>query len=194
MRATIMNEKEWVQSIIPAIEKVLQKKDKQLFIKEAFKLLYAYEVKSYIGDEPEEKNNTKFKFETDILIGEQNENGTWIPRVIIEAKLESVTTHDAITYSQKAMAHKNVHPYLRYGIIIGKIPNIPGRLIRHGQNFDFMLAVEDYKPNPERLRAIVELLWNEVEASRRIENMIYDSRSKSKAELMVLHRPLVTGR
>lgn len=188
-----MNEKEWVQSIIPAIEKELQKKNSQLFIKESFKLPYAYEVKSYTGDEPEEKNNTNFKFETDILIGEQNENGTWIPRVIIEAKLESVTTHDAITYSQKAMAHKNVHPYLRYGIIVGKIPNIPGRLIRHGNNFDFMLAVEDYKPSPERSQAIVKLLLEEVEASRRIENMIFDSRTKAKAELMVLHRPLVIG-
>jgi len=188
----MMSEKVWVQSIIPAIEKGLKKKYKGIFIQEAFKLPYAYEVKSYTGDEPEEKINTKF--ETDVLIGEYNDNGTWIPRVIIEAKLESVTTHDAITYSQKAMAHKNVHPYLRYGIIVGKILNIPGRLIRHGQNFDFMLAVEDYKPSPARLNAIVKLLLEEVEASRNLENMIYDSRSKAKAELMVLHRPLVVGK
>lgn len=186
-----MSEKEWVQSIIPAIEKVLQKKDKQLFIKEAFKLLYALEVKSYTENEPNKPVDSRF--ETDILIGEKK-NGTWIPRVVIEAKLGSVTTHDAITYSQKAMAHKNVHPYLRYGIIVGKIPNIPGRLIRHGNNFDFMLAVEGYKPSPARLKVIVKLLLDEVEASRRIENMIYDSRSKTKAELMVLHRPLVVGK
>lgn len=184
-----MNEKEWVQSIIPAIEKGLKMKYNEIFIQEAFKLPYAYEVKSYTEKEPNEPVCSRF--ETDILIGEMKD-GTWIPRVIIEAKLESVTTHDAITYSQKAMAHKNVHPYLRYGIIIGKIPNIPGRLIRHGQNFDFMLAVEGYKPSPARLNTIVELLQDEVETSRRIENMIYDSRSKSKAELMVLHRPLVT--
>lgn len=185
-----MNEKEWVQSIIPVIEKELQKKNKQLFIKEAFKLPYALEVKSYTENKPNEPVYSRF--ETDILIGEKK-NGTWIPRVVIEAKLESVTTHDAITYSQKALAHKNVHPYLRYGIIIGKMPNIPGRLIRHGQNFDFMLTVEDYKPSPERFQAIVKLLLDEVEASRRLENMIYDSRSKTKAKLMVLHRPLVIG-
>lgn len=187
-----MNEKEWVKSIIPAIEKGLQKKNNKLFIKEAFKLPYAFEVKSYFDDEPKEPSKTKF--ETDILIGEHLKNGLWIPRVVIEAKLESVTTHDAITYSQKAQAHKNVHPYLRYGIIVGKIPNIPGRLIRHGNNFDFMLAVEDYKPNTARLNAIIKLLLEEVEASRRLENMMFDSRSKTKAELMILHRPLVEGK
>ncbi|GAI54911.1 unnamed protein product, partial [marine sediment metagenome] len=57
----------------------------------------------------------------------------------IEGKINSVTTHGAITYSQKASTHKNVHPYLRYGILLGNRKHypLPGRLFRHGAYFDF---------------------------------------------------------
>ncbi|GAB4286004.1 MAG: hypothetical protein Kow0081_4020 [Candidatus Dojkabacteria bacterium] len=65
----------------------------------------------------------------------------------IEAKINSVTTHDAITYSQKAQTHKNVHSYLRYGILIGNRKDyaLPGRLFRHGQHFDFMLSWKSFE-------------------------------------------------
>ncbi len=45
----------------------------------------------------------------------------WKPRVVVEAKLGKVTTNDAITYSQKASTHRAVHPYLRYGIMLGDL-------------------------------------------------------------------------
>ena len=31
----------------------------------------------------------------------------WKPRVVVEAKLGSITTHDAITYNQKAATHRD---------------------------------------------------------------------------------------
>ncbi len=41
----------------------------------------------------------------------------------------SITTHDVITYSHKAATHRQVHPYLRYGILWVEENNIlPGRL------------------------------------------------------------------
>ena len=87
-------------------------------------------------------------YETDILVGEHITDQIWKPRIIIEAKIGRITTHDAITYSRKALTHKNVHPYLRYGILIGNRSHhpLPGRLFRHGENFDFMQSWISYKP------------------------------------------------
>ena len=68
----------------------------------------------------------------------------WVPRVVVEFKL-GFTTHDALTYSAKAATHKNIHPYLRYGVVIarGKAREaISSKMMRHGHNFDFMLILE----------------------------------------------------
>ena len=64
---------------------------------------------AYFENEPEQENY--IGYETDILIFEKFDKKRWKPRIIIETKINSVTTHDAITYSQKAQTHKYVHPY-----------------------------------------------------------------------------------
>jgi len=86
------------------------------------------EIISYKDNQPEETN--LIKYETDLIICQNLSENEWKPRIIIEGKLNSVTTHDAITYSQKAATHKNVHPFLRYGILIGNRKHfpLPGRL------------------------------------------------------------------
>ena len=78
--------------------------------------------------------------ETDLLVFEKTD--IIKPRIIIESKINSVTTHDAITYIYKAQTHKNVTPYIRYGIMLGNRKHypLPGRLFRHGTNFDFMIS------------------------------------------------------
>jgi hypothetical protein len=40
-------------------------------------------------------------------------------RVIVEGKTKGATTHDALTYSDNAATHTRVHPYLRYGMLVG---------------------------------------------------------------------------
>ena len=94
---------------------------------------------SYTGQKPEE---VKRAYETDLLVSEKVTDQKWKPRLIIEVKIKAVTTHDAITYSQKASEHKIVHPYLRYGILVGSREHypLPGLLFRHGVHFDFMLS------------------------------------------------------
>jgi len=78
---------------------------------------------NYKDDEP---GDSKYiKYETDLLVYQKINNEKWKPRIIIEGKINSVTTHDAITYSQKASTHKNVHPYVRYGILIGNRKQYP---------------------------------------------------------------------
>ena len=65
---------------------------------------YSSEIIKYNGNDPIKQ---KFmKYETDILILEEMGNDEWKPRVIIEAKINSITTHDAITYSKKSQTHK----------------------------------------------------------------------------------------
>jgi hypothetical protein len=186
-----MTEKEWVSSIIPEIEKKLKSRNKNIRIIDGRKLTYASEIRSYLtnGTLNEQNNNV---FETDILVYEQIEDAVWKPRVVIEAKLSSVTTHDAITYSQKAQAHKFVHPYLRYGIILGnrKHKPLPGRLFRHGQHFDFMLSWKSLKSEPHEMKTLVDIVVKEIVASKNLEEIIYNTRTKGRAKYSTLHKPL----
>ncbi|MCD8378586.1 MAG: hypothetical protein LUB59_07360, partial [Candidatus Gastranaerophilales bacterium] len=64
----------------------------------------------------EEINTDKSKaryFETDLLVYEEVEND-YIPRVVIEVKHRTFTTHDVITYTEKAKKHKLLYPYIQY--------------------------------------------------------------------------------
>lgn len=86
-------------------------------------------------------------FEQDILIYERVSGQTCIvPRVAVEIKLGGVTTHDPIVYSEKARRLRNVYPYLRYGFIVGDLPSLPGRLLRLGIDFDFILKNQQSSP------------------------------------------------
>lgn len=82
-------------------------------------------------------------FEQDVLVFEKAETGATsvIPRVAAEVKFSSVTTHDAITYSEKARRIRTVYPFVRYGLILGQMSSIPRRVLRLGQEFDFILVV-----------------------------------------------------
>ena len=162
----------------------------KLYAEPEKKLVYAYEINEYDHDGSHKPESMGFK--TDILIFEKLKNESWKPRVVIETKIRGVTTHDAITYSKKAANHKAVHPYLRYGIFIGKIEQIPRRLIRHGENFDFMITWADDKPSPEELDNFFDVIKREVDASLQLDR-IYGRREtgKESQKYTVLHRPLV---
>lgn len=186
-----MTEREWVKSIVPDIHVGLQKSDKKLFVSDAKRLPYASEILTYKSDKPDKQHFTSY--ETDILVYEQLDTDIWKPRVIIETKLDSVTTHDSITYSQKAQTHKNVHPYLRYGILIGNREDnpLPGRLFRHGQHFDFMVSWRTLKPDKTELKTLIDIVLDEVKSSRTLDEIIFNSRSKSRDKFTSLHRPLL---
>ncbi len=60
------------------------------------KITYSFEIISYKENEPKE---TKIiKYETDLMICQNLSENLWKPRVIIEGKINKVTTHDALTY------------------------------------------------------------------------------------------------
>ena len=131
-----MKENEWSAMIAGKLRRALD----DLEVETLRRIPYSQEIESYAGDwQPNYMN--PMRFETDMVVFER-ENSIIKPRVIVEAKLGTVTTHDAITYSYKAEKHKAITPYVRYGIMIGGREHypLPGRLFRHGTNFDFMFS------------------------------------------------------
>jgi len=91
-----MRENEWTNSI----KNLLQEANlgDSIYFDTLNKVPYAQEILSYDLDFKKDKQHT-MAFETDLLVFEKKESIK--PRIIIESKINSVTTHDAITYSIK---------------------------------------------------------------------------------------------
>ena len=110
-------------------------------------------------------------FQTDLCVFEKKNSDVSIPRVVMEFKT-TITTHDVLTYSAKATKHKQVYPYLRYGIIASAETSVPGRLFTHNESLDFCAAVKGL--DDEQLKAFFEkLLSQEVETSRKLEEIAF---------------------
>lgn len=185
-----MREEDWVDSVVISACEGLRLKEPSLIISSRTKLPYAFEIRTYKENKPALNSTSPYK--TDLLIAEEVEPTVWKPRIVIEAKISKVSTHDAITYSEKALMHKRVHPYLRYGILIGnrKQYPLPGRLFRHGANFDFMLSWVALKPSRSELSMLLNVLHDEIKASRDLEDILYTSRSRKRNKYTLLHRSL----
>jgi hypothetical protein len=183
-----MKENEWTASIKELLEHC--NIGENIHFDTLKKVPYAQEILSYDKDF-EESSESVMKFETDLLIYEQVDD-IIKPRIIIEAKVDSVSTHDAITYSYKAQSHKNVTPYIRYGIMLGNRKHypLPGRLYRHGTNFDFMISFIGYELNKYEKLAFVELIKKEISYSQQFEEMLYESRSKDRKRYFLLQKEL----
>jgi hypothetical protein len=93
-------------------------------------------------------------FQTDILIWKRGSFS--LPRVVIETKYRNPTSHTLITYSTKASKHKEVFPYLRYGLVVGGENYLDiSKFLVHNSGFDFALAMND-TANIEELTHIVK--------------------------------------
>lgn len=112
-------------------------------------------------------------FQTDLCIFENKGEGVSISRVVMEFKTR-VTTHDVLTYSAKATKHKQVYPYLRYGIIAEKETTVPGRLFTHNQSLDFYASVADLK-GKKLADFFAHLLKKEIKSSRLLEDIAFGS-------------------
>jgi len=182
-----MKENEWTNSI----KELLQKSNlgDNIYFDTLNKVPYTQEILSYDLDFEKNEEYT-MPFETDLLIFEKEDSIR--PRIIIESKINSITTHDVITYSYKAQAHKNVTPYIRYGIMLGNRKHypLPGRLFRHGTNFDFMISFRDFVLSENEKLAFLDLVKKEISYSQKIEEMIYESRSKNRKHYFLLQKTL----
>ncbi len=184
-----MTENEWTASICKRVEKDVR--GIGLSADTLIKVPYSQEILQYDSEwNPEYMEPTKF--ETDLVIFEKND-GMIVPRVIVEAKLGRISTHDAITYSYKADKHKDITPFLRYGIMIGNRGDspLPGRLFRHGENFDFMFSFKATKPSKEEWESFIEMILKEVEYSRIMEEMLHNSRNKNRKRYYMMQKQLI---
>lgn len=183
-----MRENEWTESICELLKK--EYLGNNICVEVLKKIPYAYEIKSF-NDEWEIEEEDTSSFETDLVIYEKY-NSKIIPRVIIEAKVDKVTTHDAITYSHKASNHKNVMPYIRYGIMIGNREHypLPGRLFRHGINFDFLFSFVGYVPTEREMHVFADMLRKEIKYSREYEEILNNSRSRGRKKYFMMQKEM----
>jgi hypothetical protein len=93
----------------------------------------------------------QYAFQTDLLIRNNK-----VPLVVVELKYGGFSTHDVLTYSSKALKHKEVYPYLRYGFVVGRQENIDKKFFTHNVGFDFALMINNLKAGCEQLRLILE--------------------------------------
>ncbi len=128
-------------------------------------------------------------FEQDLLIFEQMSDvdavdTSIIPRVSVELKFGGVSTHDSIVYSEKARRIRAIYPFVRYGLILGDLKHIPGRTLRLGTEFDFILAL----PTPIKAAAldqVVKLLREELRLSRKLTDIL-----RGRDKVNAVHRRL----
>ena len=188
-----MREEDWARSVTERIHGYVQTLSGNYAADVEQKLCYANEVRQYRNKTAECQ---EINFETDILVYEWVDDEVWKPRVVIEAKVGGVTTHDAITYSKKAQSHRAVHPFLRYGMFLGNIGDggVPARVLRHGENFDFMISWSSFEPNKTEWDALCGILKSEIEASKVVEEVLFNNRAKDRNRYFAYHRPLVVHR
>ena len=113
-------------------------------------------------------------FQTDLCVFEITPSDVWLPRVVLEFKT-SVSTHDVLTYSTKAAKHKQIYPYLRYGMIAEKESQVPGRFFTHNEGMDFFLSLDGLSLS-EKNDALMGLVRQELAASKALEDVAFGSR------------------
>lgn len=110
-------------------------------------------------------------FQTDLCVFEERSKDVLLPRVVLEFKT-SITTHDILTYSAKATKHKQIYPYLRYGLVASNEDRVPGRFFTHNEGLDFCLSLR--RLSEESIRATLMKLVNaELDCSRQLENIAF---------------------
>lgn len=150
------------------------------------KIPYSVNINSY------SKNNTNLdimRYEVDLLIKEKKGDHS-IPKIIIESKYRQITTHDTITYSNKARAHKNLYSGLRYGLMIGNSNEkcVSSRIINHGENFDFAFVFQGDTPSDKEWKIFVDVVKRNLMIADKIERIINDKRRKEKDRYYCIER------
>jgi hypothetical protein len=110
-------------------------------------------------------------FQTDLCVFEARSEDVVIPRVVLEFKT-SISTHDVLTYSAKARKHKQVYPYLRYGLVASNEAVVPGRFFIHNESLDFFAALKNCEPTNLQ-DFFSQLLKAEVRTSKQLESIAF---------------------
>jgi hypothetical protein len=151
--------------------------DKKYKVEVSKKLLYKVIVDEdleYIPASPSTPKKGEYAFETDIAIVKGK-----IPLVVIETKFGGFSTHDILTYSTKAIKHKEIYPYLRYGLLVGDKPNITNKFFLHNVGFDFAMAMKTISTdNINQLKSIIE---TQIASAELLLSIMKDKKGKGVA-------------
>ncbi|MFB6144358.1 MAG: hypothetical protein ABEJ98_03535 [Candidatus Nanohaloarchaea archaeon] len=159
----------------PEVASELEKRlDDNLTVESGKRIEYTLEYDS-------DKEVKSRSFETDVCV---LKNG--VPQVILEVKRKKATTHDLRVYSTKAETHKQVYPYLQYGMLVLEAKNtMTKRYIWHGEDFDFlyfsekeMESAEDL--DSEKMDELADIIENNIQKGQKLKD-INDGKRKPKA-------------
>lgn len=183
---TMRNNKEdlWTLKICDLLKKELDNNRYEIVCFE--KIPYSVFINSY----SESNTNIDIKrYEVDLLIKEKRGNLS-IPKLIIESKYKKITTHDTITYSNKAKAHKDLYSGLRYGLMIGNSDElgVSPRIVGHGDNFDFMFVFSEDTPNEKEWNLFVDVIKRNLEISNKLESIISEKNTKNKVRYSCIEK------
>ncbi len=190
----VSEDKEWIESLVAGVEEVLKparSDESVLKVCAGYRLPYAVHVLRYTAQDVRTLDATRY--ETDLLVFDEYPNEDWVPRTVIACHRGAVRSREALAYRARAAAHKQVHPYLRYGILIGGGGTLPMRLIRHGEPFDFLAVLEDLQPSLGEWVDLGQVLCQEVRTSRQLQTLLVDA-DEDRTAYRLLHRPLLLGR
>ena len=125
-------------------------------VKKDENLIYKVIIDKNLHYEPNNPGNPKrgdYAFQTDLLIEKRESN---LPLVVIETKYGGFSTHDVLTYSTKALKHKEIYPYIRYGLVVGGKDKIDNKFFTHNVGFDFAFALKEiYDTDLQILKTII---------------------------------------
>lgn len=120
----------------------------------------------------------KKSYAVDVLIYRELENDEKVPLVVVEGKIRGYSTHDIITYSEKARTHKSVFPHIQYGFIVLDANDddfMPLRYYLHS-TFDF----EEIFPNSEasdeqanRINSFIRQLEDQIKIAERKHKIFF---------------------
>jgi len=139
-------------------------------------LLYQVHIDSnleFVGN-PKEPSRGHSAFQTDLCVYEELKGELLLPRVVIEVK-KGISTHDVITYSVKARRHKQIYPYLRYGLFIIELDTVPSRFFTHNEALDFAVGYRAWSSRKEQKDLVRKLVRSEIRASKRLEELAFGS-------------------
>ena len=164
-------ESSFVQTALEAAKVVLRP---PLSIQRGAALLYQVTVdnKLQLTVEPRRPVRGNSAFQTDLCVFDAKSVDVVIPWVVLEFKTK-ITTHDVLTYSAKARKHKQVYPYLRYGLVVSDEVVVPRQISLFTTiRFDFFAALKNLRAE-ELEDFFSRLLTKEVETSRKLENVAF---------------------
>jgi len=173
-----MGEKEFAQKIKNALEK----KFKDYTILTDANLLYKVivdENMNFSPANPEEPKRGNLAFQIDLLIKKGN-----LPLVAIETKYDNFSTHDVLIYSTKALKHKGIYPYLRYGFVVRNASVITNKFFTHNQGFDFALVVNE----DSDLKSLISVIEKQLENA---EDFLEILKEKNKVKLFSLNMEIM---